>query len=323
MVVMKIVTAAVSYATAIAVYRIIPLAMLIPSPIQLELEINERKAAQGKLQSRYERSVVTNQVTREIRRNLQLGAICRATAEHCAELFNADECTLYQHKRKSPKPAPAPEEQPTDERDSQCQGADCAAQPCREEAASTTPQEVKDHRYSVLSEHTTLHGRTQKGDGALGPTGEEMEPVGTRQRRHSALKRNLQRRAPPLHLLPGYGPTSAGYTRHIPNVVGRCLCAHQFPVPAQGGGDRRGAGSGAHAPGRRHRDGRGGRGAAELLPRARRGVGDVHRAALPCHLVRCDRAAGQEQAGGHSQHRPMPLVEPRRHRAAGGDQRPR
>lgn len=196
MVAMKMVTAAVSYGTAIAVYIIVPLAVLIPSPIQLELEINERKAAQGKLQSRYERSVVTNQVTREIRRNLELGAICRATAEHCAKLFNADYCTLYQHKRKAPKPAP-PEEQPTDESDSQCQGADCTAQPRQEEAAGTTPQEVEDHRYSVLSEHTKHYGRAQEEDGALGPTDEEM--VRARQRRH----------APPLHLLPGYGPASA------------------------------------------------------------------------------------------------------------------
>ena len=97
MVAMKIITAAVSYATAIAVYKLIPLALLIPSPIQLEMEINQRKAAQRKLQSRYQRSVVTNQVTREIRRNLQLDHICNATAHHCATLFNADHCTLYRY----------------------------------------------------------------------------------------------------------------------------------------------------------------------------------------------------------------------------------
>ena len=97
MVAMKIITAAVSYATAIAVYKLIPLALLIPSPIQLEMEINQREAAQRKLQSRYQRSLATNQVTKEIRRNLQLDHIFNATAHHCAMLFNADYCTLYRY----------------------------------------------------------------------------------------------------------------------------------------------------------------------------------------------------------------------------------
>lgn len=48
---MKVITAGISYATAIAVYKLIPLALAIPSPIQLEKEINERKDAQRKLQT--------------------------------------------------------------------------------------------------------------------------------------------------------------------------------------------------------------------------------------------------------------------------------
>lgn len=92
---MKVITAGISYATAIAVYKLIPLALRIPSPIQLEKEINDRKEAQGKLESLFARSMVTTQVTREIRKNLKLEAICSATTEQCGVLFNADICSLY------------------------------------------------------------------------------------------------------------------------------------------------------------------------------------------------------------------------------------
>lgn len=47
---MKAITAAISYATAISVYRLIPLALAIPSPVRLEEEVNERKKAQRRLQ---------------------------------------------------------------------------------------------------------------------------------------------------------------------------------------------------------------------------------------------------------------------------------
>jgi hypothetical protein len=201
MVAMKIITAAVSYATAIAVYRLIPLALLIPSPIQLEREINERKAAQGKLQSRYERSMVTSQVTREIRRILQLEAICSSTAGHCAALFNADECTLYRHKRKKPKPKPAaPLEERMEEKDSQCQGEEWETERTRRDC-TVSPREG-DHHYSVLSKHV----KARSGGDSGTPPGDhdEIESTSPRQRRQSSLRRKPQLRAPPLHLLPKY-----------------------------------------------------------------------------------------------------------------------
>ncbi|ELR14948.1 twocomponent hybrid sensor and regulator kinase [Acanthamoeba castellanii str. Neff] len=92
---MKVVTAGISYATAIAVYKLIPLALAIPSPIQLEKEINERKDAQRKLQTQYKRSVVLSRVTKEIRRSLKLQDISNATAAQCIDVFDADVCSVY------------------------------------------------------------------------------------------------------------------------------------------------------------------------------------------------------------------------------------
>jgi hypothetical protein len=186
----KIITAVVSYATAIAVYRLIPLALKIPSPVQLEREIHERRAAQGKLQSRYERSVIANRVTRDIRRNLQLSAICSATAEHCATLFNADLCTLYRYKRKTPTPSPSTDRrEPVDEKDSQCQEEDspCAATSSSSQTieAASWPRE-NDHSYSVLS-------KFYKAEGNAGDAGPESPVL----QDNSSLQQ-----APPLHLLP-------------------------------------------------------------------------------------------------------------------------
>jgi hypothetical protein len=92
---MKIITAGISYATAIAVYKLIPLALAIPSPVQLEKEINERKDAQRKLQAQFKRSIVLSKVTKEIRRSLKLQDICNATAVECIDAFNADVCSVY------------------------------------------------------------------------------------------------------------------------------------------------------------------------------------------------------------------------------------
>lgn len=97
---MKAITAIISYATAIAVYKLIPLALRIPSTTQLENEIHERKVAQRKLESLYDRSIVTNRVTREIRKNLQLEVLCQATVEECSRLFQADEGSMYICKKK-------------------------------------------------------------------------------------------------------------------------------------------------------------------------------------------------------------------------------
>lgn len=126
MALMKVITAIVSYATVMAIYKIIPLALLIPSPVQLEKEINERKAAQDKLQSRLERSLVTSQVTREIRSNLQLKAICDTTAERCATLFNADHCVLYR----------------------------CTLNHLQDDGEGDDGEVQREHEYLVLSEHS-------------------------------------------------------------------------------------------------------------------------------------------------------------------------
>lgn len=104
---MKIITAAISYATAIAVYKLIPLAMVIPSPIQLEKEVKERKHAQLQLQKQYQRTVALARVTKEIRKSLKFQDICNATASQCIDVFRADLCSVYrcdcQRSKDSPK----------------------------------------------------------------------------------------------------------------------------------------------------------------------------------------------------------------------------
>jgi hypothetical protein len=48
-IIMKFITGVISYITAVAVYKLLPLALIIPSPVQLQKEINIRKKAEDKL----------------------------------------------------------------------------------------------------------------------------------------------------------------------------------------------------------------------------------------------------------------------------------
>ncbi|KAL6068776.1 MHYT domain-containing protein, NO-binding membrane sensor [Balamuthia mandrillaris] len=92
---MKLFTAGISFATAIIIYKLIPVAFLIPSIEDLEREIRERKMAERQLQLQYRRSVMLSKITSQIRKSLNAEDIWNTTAQQLAALFDICRVSIY------------------------------------------------------------------------------------------------------------------------------------------------------------------------------------------------------------------------------------
>ncbi|KAL6068777.1 MHYT domain-containing protein, NO-binding membrane sensor [Balamuthia mandrillaris] len=92
---MKLFTAGISFATAIVLYKLIPVALVIPSIEDLEREIRERKMAEQQLQMQYRRSVMLSKITSQIRKSLNAEDIWNTTAQQLAVLFDICRVSIY------------------------------------------------------------------------------------------------------------------------------------------------------------------------------------------------------------------------------------
>jgi len=132
----------------------------------------------------YNRTVVVNKVTREIRKSLKLKDICDATTEQCAALFGSDECRVY-----------------------------CCERPTKSEGLQQ-PAGSDDHpfKYTLLSEHRAKHDAfdSQHDDHDNDNvkrcrTENELKEAEDGARPEPGRGRNdMLKEAPPLHLIPGY-----------------------------------------------------------------------------------------------------------------------
>ena len=132
----------------------------------------------------YNRTVVVNKVTREIRKSLKMKDICDATTEQCAALFGSDECRVY-----------------------------CCERPTKSEGLQQ-PAGSDDHpfKYTLLSEYRAKHDAfdSQHDDHDNDNikrcrTENELKEAEDGARPEPGRGRNdVLKEAPPLHLIPGY-----------------------------------------------------------------------------------------------------------------------
>jgi hypothetical protein len=137
----------------------------------------------------YNRTVVVNKVTREIRKSLKMKDICDATTEQCAALFGSDECRVY-----------------------------CCERPTKNEGLQQPAgSDEQPFKYTLLSEYRAKHDAfdSQHYDDHDNDnvkrcrTENELKEAEDGGRPEPGRGRNdMLKEAPPLHLIPGYMPPS-------------------------------------------------------------------------------------------------------------------
>eukprot|EP01112_Ceratiomyxa_fruticulosa_P012985 TRINITY_DN3624_c0_g4_i1.p1 TRINITY_DN3624_c0_g4~~TRINITY_DN3624_c0_g4_i1.p1 ORF type:complete len:978 (-),score=172.85 TRINITY_DN3624_c0_g4_i1:9-2942(-) len=100
--VVKLFTALISCFTSLALYILLPHALKIPSPAQLEainhelfINLTERREAERLLQEQNRRLEVLRNVTHEVRKSLRLDDISKAASCLIGAHFSADCCAIY------------------------------------------------------------------------------------------------------------------------------------------------------------------------------------------------------------------------------------
>jgi hypothetical protein len=133
-----------------------------------------------------------SKVTREIRKSLKMKDICDATTEQCAALFGSDECRVYCCERPT-----------TDEGLQQSAGRDEQPFKC------TLLSEYRANHDAFDSQHDDDHDALDDADAVnrcrtendLKEAEDGARPAPGQRGRNDMLKK-----APPLHLIPGYVP---------------------------------------------------------------------------------------------------------------------
>lgn len=138
----------------------------------------------------YNRTVVVNKVTREIRKSLKMKDICDATTEQCAALFGSDECLVY-----------------------------CCERPTKSEGLQQSAgSDEQSFKYTLLSEYRAKHDAFDSQHYDYDHDNDNVKRCRTENELKEAEdgarpepgrgRNDVLKEAPPLHLIPGYGSSS-------------------------------------------------------------------------------------------------------------------